>query len=191
MSEAAPTRPLTVSEYLEAERIAETKHVFWDGEIFAMAGASRRHNLLVAALLRELGVRLLGGACAPYASDQRIHLPGTSRYVYPDASVVCRPVETHPDDVETITNPRLIAEVLSDSTEAFDRGAKFVGYRAVPSLSDYLLLSQDERRIEHYARQNDGGWVLRTYEAGGTVPVASLGIELPIDALYAGVLDAA
>lgn len=191
MSGVAPIRPLTVSDYLEAERVSETKHVLWDGDVFAMAGASPTHNLLVAAILGELRARLLGGPCAPYASDQRIRLPHTDRYVYPDASVICRPVELDPNDDATITNPRLVVEVLSDSTEAFDRGEKFVGYRSVPSLGDYLLVSQNEPRIEHYARRTDGSWVLRTYGAGSTVPIAALDIALPIDTLYAGVLDAA
>jgi Uma2 family endonuclease len=188
MTEAARRRPVAVADYLAAERSAPEKHVLWDGEVFAMAGGSPEHNLLVAAVLRELGQRLRGSPCQPYASDQRIRLPALARYVYPDASVTCRPVEVDPADADTITNPRLIVEVLSDSTEAFDRGEKFVGYRSVPSLVDYLLVSQHAMRVEHYARQDDEGWVLRTYGAEESVLVRTLGIELPVKDLYEGVL---
>lgn len=173
--------------YLAMERAATEKHIYWDGEVFAMAGASRVHNLLVAAVLRELGVRLRKATCRPSASEQRIRFPSKSRYVYPDASVTCQPVEVDPEDAETITNPRLIVEVLSDSTEAFDRGEKFVGYRSLPSLIDYLLVSQHERRVEHYTRQDDGSWNLRTHGPGGVVRIASLSIEIPIDDLFDGV----
>jgi Uma2 family endonuclease len=191
MPDAAPKRSVGVAEYLAMERSATEKHVLWDGEVFAMAGGSREHNLLVAAVLRELGVRLRGGPCQPYASDQRIRLPSLSRYVYPDASVTCRPVEIDPADGDTITNPRLVVEVLSDSTEGFDRGEKFVAYRSVPSLVDYLLVSQRAARVEHYSRQADGGWVLRTYGSGSVVPVVSLGIELPVKDIYEGVFPVA
>lgn len=187
MSQGAPRQRYSSAEYLAVERAASEKHALWDGELFAMAGASRTHNLIVAAVLGELRNRLLGGPCAPYASEQRIHLPDRDRYVYPDVSVVCAPVETDPLDDDTIQNPTLILEVLSDSTEAFDRGNEFVGYRQIASLQDYLLVSQREIRIEHYARQVDGSWALRMYETGARVPIASLRIELEVDAIYMGI----
>ena len=191
MIEAATKRTVGIAEYLAMERLATEKHVLWDGELFAMAGGSREHNLLVAAVLRELGVRLRGAACQPYASDQRIRLPSLARYVYPDVSVTCRPVETDPADRDTITNPRLVVEVLSDSTEGFDRGEKFVAYRSVPSLIDCLLVSQHAARIEHYARSEDGSWVLRTHGSGSVVALGSIGVELPVSDIYDGVLPAA
>lgn len=187
MAQTLPKRTYTPAEYLAAERVAGEKHVLWDGKLFAMAGASKTHNRLVAAVLGELRTALQRSSCAPYASDQRIRFPARARYVYPDASVVCTPVETDPLDDETITNPTLIVEVLSDSTEAFDRGNKFVGYRELTSLTDYLLVSQHHVRVEHYVRLADGGWTLRTYEAGSRLPIASLSIELDVDALYAGI----
>lgn len=185
------TDRVTPDAYLATSRDAEQKLVLWDGEVFAMAGASRRHNLLVAAVLGELRARLAGSGCAPYASDQRVRLPGGGRYVYPDATVACRPVESDPLDAQTITNPRVLVEVLSDSTEAFDRGAGFIAYRELPSLTDYLLLSQHEARVEHYERAADGDWLLRTSTAGGEVVLASVGVRLPVDELYEGVLDEA
>ena len=156
MAETAPHRTWTRAAYLAYERDADAKHVLWDGELFAMAGATREHNLLVAALLLELGAQLRGQPCRPYASDQRIAVPDGDRYVYPDASVTCPPVQTDPDDEQTIRNPRVIAEVLSESTEAFDRGDKWLGYQRIESLSDYLLVSQKTRRVEHYTRQPGG-----------------------------------
>jgi Uma2 family endonuclease len=186
----APCRPVSVAEYLAEERQAMEKHILWDGQSFAMAGASRRHNQLVAAILRDLGVALLGKPCTPYASDQRVHVPLSSGYVYPDASVTCSPVQTAPEDDETITNPRVVVEVLSESTEAFDRGEKFRGYASIPSLEDYVLLAQDGARVEVFTRQPDG-WLLRRYAAGETVTLASIHVSLAVDALYTGVLEPA
>jgi Uma2 family endonuclease len=188
MADPAADRRWTARDYLDAERSSPVKHVLWDGEIYAMAGASKEHNLLVAALLGELRNGLRASPCRPYASDQRIRVPAAERYVYPDASVTCPPVGLDPEDAHTITNPRLIAEVLSDSTEAFDRGDKWIGYQGIASLSDYLLVSQKTVRIEHYARGSDGSWILRTYGRGETVALASLDIVLAVDAVYDGIV---
>jgi Uma2 family endonuclease len=154
-----------------------------------MAGASRRHNLLTAAVLRELGVSLRGRPCQPYSSDQRIRISDVGRYVYPDASVTCKPVETGASDPESIVNPVLVVEVLSDGTEAFDRGDKFLGYRSLASLNDYILVSQSAMRVEHFMRSTEGSWVLRIYETGTTLRIASLDIHIEVDALYEGVFD--
>lgn len=187
---AAPPRSISVADYLAMERAANEKHALWDGEVFAMAGASPSHNLLVAAVLGELGVRLRGRPCRPYASDQRVRIPGGKRYVYPDASVVCAPRELDPIDDATIVNPRLVVEVLSPSTEAFDRGEKFIAYRTIPSLTDYLLLAQDKPLAEHYAREPDGSWRLRASDLEGSVLLASIDVEIAVRDLYDGVLEA-
>jgi Uma2 family endonuclease len=184
----ARTERISPSDYLAMERSATDKRVLWDGQVFAMAGASRRHNQLVAAMLRELGVALLGRPCRPYASDQRIYVPLREGYVYPDASVTCPPVQTPPEDNETISNPRLIVEVLSESTEAFDRGDKFRGYASIASLQDYLLLSQDAARVDLFSRRSEG-WLLRSYVAGDSLGLASIDATLSVDALYAGLFD--
>lgn len=175
-----------MAEYLALERTSHEKHALWDGAVFAMAGASPRHNLLVAAILRELGNGLLGKPCRPFASDQRIRIPGAARYLYPDASVVCPPFEIDPEDDATIQNPKLIAEVLSPSTEAFDRGDKFIAYRSIASLSDYLLFSQDEPRVEHFTREGGGVWRLVTLGRGDRLSIASLEVELAMADLHAG-----
>lgn len=186
----ARTQRILAGEYLAAERQALEKHVLWEGQVFSMAGASRRHNQLVAALLRELGVALLGRSCRPYASDQRIYVPEREGYVYPDASVTCPPVQTAPADDETIANPRVLVEVLSPSTEAFDRGEKFRGYASIPSLEEYLLLSQDAPRADLFARCPEG-WLLRSYAAGESLRLGSIDVSLSVDALYSGLVDEA
>lgn len=187
MVDAAPKQLMDVESYFAMDRVAEEKHSYWDGEVFAMAGGSQVHAALGAAVVGELRQRLRGGPCRPHNSEQRIGL-SSGRYVYPDATVICQPVETDPRDPNTILNPRVVVEVLSDTTEVFDRGDKFIGYRSVSSLQDYLLISQHSALVEHYARQDDGSWNLRTYGPGTSVAIASLGIELPVDDLYEGIL---
>lgn len=192
--QSSPRGIIDAAAYLAEERGRDEKHVFWDGEVFAMAGGSPTHNLLVAAVLGELRAHLRGRSCQPYGSGQRIGLPGGKlagprRYVYPDASVVCRPVLLDPDDQDAILNPSLVVEVLSASTEAFDRGDKFLGYRSLESLTDYLLISQTVAQVEHYARSNKAEWVLRTYGPMDTIDVRSLGWAPRVRDLYEGVLD--
>lgn len=176
---------MTVTEYLAMENASEGKHVYWDGAICAMAGATIRHNILVTRLLVELGVALRGKPCQPFASDQRIHVPGSGRYFYPDASVVCRPFQLDADDALSIVNPKLLAEVLSPTTEAFDRGDKLISCRSLPSLTDYLLLSQHEPRVEHYEREARGAWRLVTVGPSDRLVIASLEIDLAVSDLYA------
>ena len=137
-------------EYLALERKSETKHELINGVIVAMAGASYEHNTTAANLLVALGMRLRGRPCRPLGSDQRIHIPATGLYTYPDVSVVCGKPEFHSKDRDTLLNPRVIIEVLSDSTEAYDRGAKFAHYRGIPSLAEYALAAQDEPMIEFF-----------------------------------------
>jgi Uma2 family endonuclease len=189
MAEPPAKRSMTVAEYLAQESTALEKSMLWDHQVFGMTGASRRHNLLTAAVLGELGVSLRGRPCQAYSSDQRIRISDEGRYVYPDASVTCKPVETAASDSESIVNPVVVVEVLSDGTEAFDRGDKFLGYRSLASLQDYILVSQNAKRVEHFMRGTEGSWVLRIYETGTTLRIASLDIEISVDALYEGVFD--
>jgi Uma2 family endonuclease len=190
MPQAAVGLKLTVAEYLERERGASEKSIYWDGDVYVMAGAKPAHNLVVAAVLRVLGNALLGSPRRPYSSDQRIRVPGANRYVYPDVSVTCRPVEYDKDDPATICNPSAIFEVLSEGTEKFDVGEKFASLRVIPSLTDYVFLSQREERIEHYQRNPDDSWTLRTYHAGECATLASLGVTLDVSNVYLGVFDA-
>ena len=163
---------LTEAQYLEIERAADFKSEFFDGEMFAMAGGSRRHSLIASNLIRELGNQLKGRPCVVYNSDLRIKIETSGLYTYPDASVVCGASKSVTGADDTIVNPVLLAEVLSDSTEAYDRGRKSEQYRQIPSLREYLLINQNEPHIELMVR-GENKWIL--HEASG----ANARIELP------------
>ena len=185
------TRPdvrLTVEEYLRIERAAEWKSEYIDGAMFAMSGASARHVLIAANLVRELGNRLQQGPCTVYGSDLRVATDRRRHYTYPDVVVVCDPLEFVDDQLDTLTNPKVIAEVLSDSTEKYDRGQKFERYRSVPTLAEYLLVSQDRVHVELYTRQPQGGWVLREWsDPAAEIDLASLGCRVSVGEVYAKV----
>lgn len=166
------------------ERAAPTKHELWDGEVFAMAGASLVHNVIVGNLARLLGNLLLEGPCVVLPSDMKVYVPVSEGYVYPDLSVVCGEPELVGDGHDVIANPRVVVEVLSDSTERFDRGEKFAGYRSLPSVVDYLLVAQGRVRVEHYERQVDGTWVLRELGAGARLGLAGIDGTIAVDEIY-------
>ncbi len=176
-------------EYYERERLADHKSEYYAGEVFAMAGSTARHSRIASNLLAELHARLKGGRCAPYNSDLRVKVQPTGLRAYPDVSVFCGPLDFDLDDKwkETAVNPTVLCEVLSDSTEAYDRGTKSAQYRRIPSLRAYLLISQNQAHVEHYERGADGTWLLT--EAAGldsTLKLPTLGIDLPLADLYAG-----
>lgn len=177
--------PLSPEEYLACERRAAFKSEFYEGQMFAMAGASRAHNLLAGAFFAQLYNRLpRTSRCEAYVSDMRVKIPATGLYTYPDVSAACPP-EFEDAHGDTLVNPVVIVEVLSDSTEAYDRGRKFEHYRRLPSLREYLLVSQRERHVDHYVRQDDGTWLLREVAgADAVLTLAALGCELPLAALY-------
>jgi len=173
MSSQPTTTYLTPEEYLAIERKAESKSEYLNGEIVAMTGASREHNLISFNLTREISQQLKGRPCEGYSSDMRVRVPSTRLYTYPDLVVVCGEPQFEDDYLDTLINPTLIIEVLSESTEGYDRGKKFGFYRTIPSLVEYLLIAQDEQRIEQYAKQPDGRWLLSEYRS--TEDVAELG----------------
>jgi Uma2 family endonuclease len=183
MTEPARTLTYTFAEYLALEAKGETKHEYINGEIFAMAGGTPDHAALAAAVIRLLGTALLDRPCRVYTSDLRIRVLATGLATYPDVSVVCRPFEPDPEDANTAVNPVVIVEVLSDSTEAYDRGEKFAHYRRIPSLRDYLLVLQSKAQIEHYRRNDDDTWTLREVRAPGAVRL-SIGCELSVEDVY-------
>lgn len=181
-------RQLTETEYLAIERAAEFKSEFFDGETFAMAGGSPMHSLIATNLASEVRTHLKGRPCVPFNSDLRLKIVASGLYTYPDLSVVCGPLEFADEQEDTITNPTLLAEVLSDSTEGYDRGKKFEHYRQIPTLREYLLVSQKEPRIEQFVRGDDGEWRLR--EAAGLeaqIQVTSLQISLSLAEVFASV----
>ncbi len=182
-------RVISEAEYLATEAASPVKREYVNGEVVAMAGASPVHNAIASNLHIALGARLRGKPCRPYGSDLRIHVPDTGLYTYPDLSVVCGQMEFHPEDAMVVVNPRLLFEVLSPGTEAYDRGAKFGHYRHLASLAEYTLISQDIERVEHYVRAEGGAWILREYGLGDAVPLAALDIEITVDELYEGVAE--
>jgi len=183
MTEPAHELSYTLAEYLALEAASDTRHEYLNGEIFAMAGGTPEHGALAANVIRLLGTALLDRPCVVYTSDVRIRVLATGLNTYPDVSVTCGAIERDPQDASTIVNPVVLVEVLSDSTEAYDRGEKFAHYRRIPSLRDYLLVSQHEARIEHYRRNDDGTWTLRDVASSETVRL-SIGCELPVGAVY-------
>lgn len=179
----APAEQAQVSpeSYLAAERANQGKHELWRGEVFAMAGASYAHNRIVANLVAALRDALQGGPCRALPSDMKVHLPSREAFVYPDAGIVYGPPAFYDATQDVLTNPAAIFEVLSESTERFDRGEKLVGYRSIPSLRECVLVSQHERRIDHYVRQPGGTWVLHEHEDAGAVALACGGtIDLAV-----------
>lgn len=169
-----PVPNLSPAEYLALERQAETRSEYHDGELVAMVGASREHNLVVLNSGREITSQLKGRPCETYANDMRVKVPAVNRYFYPDLVIVCGEPQFEDDAVDTLLNPTVIIEVLSDSTERFDRGKKFSFYRTLPSLRGYLLIAQDEYRIDAYRKDNDGRWLLE--DAQGLDAILDLGV---------------
>ena len=183
--QAALTPYLTVEEYLKLERDSETKSEYFNGEVFAMSGASLAHNQTVVNLVLALGGRLNRGPCRVLSSDMRVKVSPTGLYTYPDVVVICGRPQLEDKQQDTLLNPALIIEVLSPSTEGYDRGAKFAHYRTLESLTDYVLVWQTEMRIEHFARQTVDKWLLTEYKGSEAVAVlSSLGCELPLTEVY-------
>ena len=182
-----PVQKLSEAEYLATERAAEFKSEFYDGEMFAIAGGSRKHSLIVCNLISALGAQLSRRPCVVFNSDLRLKIEATGLYTYPDLSVVCGPVKSVPGTDDTLTNPILVAEVLSDSTEGYDRGKKSENYRQIASLRAYLLVGQNEPHIELYTREANQ-WVLR--EAAGLenkLHIPPLEITIALSEVYANV----
>ncbi len=190
MGDAARQSKMTPEDYLAFERAAGQKHEYVDGEIFAMAGGTREHNLIAANVVGELRSALLQGPCEVYGSDQKIGTP-TRKYHYPDVSVACGPLSFEDETRDVIDNPRVIVEVLSESTERYDRGDKFASYRAVPTFVEYVLVSQTAVLVEHFHRLPDGTWLYRALGPGEVLVLPSLGCEIAVDRLYLKVFPAA
>lgn len=175
----------TIAEYLKLERAAETRSEYLQGTIVAMAGASRNHNRIATATLSWLYEQLRGKACEVAGSDVRLYIAKYDVLTYPDVVVTCGPDVFLDDEKDTIRDATLIVEVLSPSTQNFDRGEKFRYYRSLPSFAEYLLLAQDSIRAEHHTRQPDGSWLLREIAGpAAEIELNSIGCRLPLGALY-------
>lgn len=174
----------TEAEYLSMEAKSPIKHEYFDGEIFAMVGAKPHHNLVATNMLGLLHALLRGRPCRAFNSDQRIYVPATGLYTYPDGGVVCGKMQFHPGDPDmSLVNPALLFEVLSSSTRDDDRGSKREHYQAIPSLRHILLIDQPTRLVEHHRREPGGAWDLSTIRTGA-IRLPDLGGVIPLDDLY-------
>jgi len=184
-----PASPLTEEQYLHIERAAETKSEFHDGQMFAMAGVSPNHALLANAIGALLHSRVPPG-CRTFNSDLRIKAPKAGLYTYADCTVICGNLEYADHQPDVVLNPLLIVEVLSPSTENYDRGKKFELYRTIATFREYLIIHQDRPRVEHHSKQTDGSWLLRDYAGlDDVVNIPHLNIQIPLAGLYASALS--
>lgn len=179
-----PVNPQIYANYLAAERSSELRHEYLRGAITAMAGGTPEHAALALAVGAELRALLRGKPCRVYGPDLRIRIDATDLSTYPDATVVCGPPHFSVLDPHAIVNPTLIVEVLSDSTEAYDRGQKFAHYRRLDSLKEFLLVSQRETRLELFRRAGDGSWRLMEAGQGESLTIDSLNVTLRTDDVY-------
>jgi Uma2 family endonuclease len=179
---------MTYAEYLAAEAASELRHEFLGGEVWAMAGGTPEHAALAAALISQLSAAVRGKPCRVFTSDLRVRIAATGLSTYPDVSVVCGSLEITAEDPDAAANPILVAEVLSDATEAYDRGAKAAHYRRLPSLQEYILISQAEPLVEVYRRVEPARWELIEGRPGDRLELRSLGVSLDVAGLYANPL---
>jgi Uma2 family endonuclease len=176
---------VTPEEYLAAERLSETKSEYLDGGVYPMTGARLNHILIVSNITAELSVQLRARPCCVLPSEMKVRLQESRKFFYPDVTVVCDAPQFHDERRDIILNPIIVVEVLSKSTEAFDRGAKFEAYQTLEPLKEYLLVAQDSPRIEQYVRDGDGSWKYRS--ASGledTLTLPSIGCTLNLGAVY-------
>jgi Uma2 family endonuclease len=183
MGRVAARSKLTPAEYLAWEREQVDKHEYHAGDVFAMAGGSPRHNWIAGNVQSALK-RALDDKCFTFTSDQRILFDEGRRYVYPDVSVVCGPILLQEGTTDIVVNPTILVEVISSTTEQYDRGLKWEGYQRLVSLTAYILVAQHEVRVEQYLRAPDRGWFYRTYGAGECLVLPS-GAQLDVGAIYA------
>jgi Uma2 family endonuclease len=177
-------RHYTVDDYFMVEEMSEVKHEYWNGEIFAMAGASLAHNEIAANVLSALRSSLRDANCGVYGSDLRVQTPG-GLYTYPDISVICGEVQLVPDRSDTATNPLILVEVLSEATEEYDRGDKFTLYKSIPTLKHYVVISQTEILIDHFERMTGDEWRCHSLrDRGETIRISEPVLTLRLSEIF-------
>lgn len=188
---AQPQRKISPEEYLELEREADFKSEYFQGEVFAMAGAGRNHNRITENLSIDIGFFLKGKSCRSYSSDLKIHIPDNGLYTYPDLLVVCGKEEFLDENTDTLLNPKIIIEVLSKSTGSYDRGEKFQLYRSIPSLEEYVLIDSQRIAAEVFRKSEREFWSLmsESYTLEGSIELASIGLTLPMRDVYDQIED--
>jgi len=182
---ALPKQVWTEAEYLAFERTSDTRHEYHQGEIFEMVGASLNHNRIVMNTAGSLFAQLLQRPCEIFSNDMRLKIPTTRLYTYPDIVAVCGEPQLADDEMDILLNPVLIIEVLSPSTETYDRGKKFQDYRTISTLQEYLLIAQDAHRVERFLRQSNGEWLLTdAIGLDATLDLPSIGCSLALADIY-------
>ena len=181
-----PQTKLTPAEYLAFERAqTEAKHEYLDGEITLMAGASLEHNRIVANIMATLHAQMRRRPCDVFSGDMRTHIPATGLYTYPDISALCGEPQLEDDELDILLNPSIIIEVLSPSTEAYDRGSRFDHYRSIESLQTYVLVAQDRPQIELFQRQDKGDWLLSVFKGlEARVSLEAISCDLALADVY-------
>jgi Uma2 family endonuclease len=182
---AQPSEYLTLQEYFTLEESSDHKHEYYRGAIYAMTGASARHNLLVANVIGLLHGQLRKSACRVFPSDLRLKIEATGLYTYPDISVICGGLQFDAGRQDTVTNPTVLIEVLSPSTENYDRGKKFEHYRTLESLQEYIVVAQDRVHIEQHIRQDERRWLLVDFFAmDQIIQLGAVDCALPVELVY-------
>jgi len=186
---ANPERRYTLEEYFELERTSEERFEFWNGEVFCMSGADPQHERIIRSMLIHLTTRTGARGCETFPSNLRIKVPSAPPYRYADLSALCGEAQFEEiGGVRTLTNPQLIVEVLSPSTENYDRVDKFTQYKSIPTLCEYLLVAQHRPHVTQFFKQDDGKWIhTEAGELDAILTLDSLGCELPLAEIYAGV----
>jgi len=185
---SAVLKGFTLGQYLEHELKTGEKHEYYRGEIFAMVGGTPRHSLIATNFLRESSESLKDKPCVAYNGDLRIMVDPAGLYTYPDASIICGELEIDPDTPNTVKNPSVLVEVLSESTEAYDRGDKSAFYRSIPSLKVLVLIAQSHSHVECFTRQATGGWLLTEFRSlSDSLILEPVGISIPLAEIYRNV----
>lgn len=184
MSQAVRLAHYTYEQYRRFEETTNAKHEYLHGQILAMAGGTPEHAALATAIIGLLEQGLAGSTCYPFSSDLRVRVRATGLATYPDVTIICGDLERDPEDPNAAVNPTVLVEVLSASTEDYDRGEKSAHYRAIPSLQEYLLVSHRERRIERWWRVGPDDWKQESAGRGEMLRLSALGIDLEVDAIY-------
>lgn len=175
----------TIEEYLKMERASEQKHEYFKGEMFAMSGASSRHNVIFRNLYGKLAYRLEGKPCQPYGSDLRIHIPENTLYTYPDISIICRDIVSAGEDDDNVIQPAVLIEILSPSTRDYDRGTKFKLYRDIPSLKEYILVDSEAISVEVFRLNESVHWQLEELKnLGDSLVIKTVGFQVTLDEIY-------
>jgi len=178
-------KKISPEEYLEFEKNSELKHEYFDGEIFAMVGARKNHNRISSNTSSILWNKLQSTQCEVFSSDMRVKIAAIEKYTYPDIVVACDRIEFLEDELDSLLNPVVIIEILSDSTESYDRGLKFTHYRLIESLQEYILISQYHCQVEKFKRDKDGIWIYSSVEKmEQSVKIDSIKCELPLSEIY-------